>query len=56
MQSTLGTFLEPVGGKRDGAIYVCEQCSNGPELLQINLLTTFAGASPGAFADNISSF
>lgn len=25
-------------------------------LLQISLLTAFAGASPGAFADSISSF
>lgn len=37
-------------------MYMCEQCSNGTELLQINLLTTFAGAGPCAFADNISSF
>lgn len=35
---------------------VCEQCSNDTELLQINLLTAFVGTSPGAFADNISSF
>lgn len=56
IQSTLGAFLEPLGGKRDGAVYVCEQYSNDTELLQINLLTAFAGGSPGAFADNISFF
>lgn len=39
IHSTLGAFLEPVGEKRDRVVYVCEQCSNDTELLQINLLT-----------------